>query len=274
MNKARFLLIMVALCAIVAGGFAALAQQDTTEIPEVVIEKSADGYTFPTEIADGIVNITIDNTTEAPAGPLLARLNEDVTMDAFMAELQNGPMAALPLVSLLGGLDVAPNSSRTVTYDLKPGNHVALDFNSEVPAVIPFVVVDGDATVAAPEADVEASLLDFAFTLPLNIPAGEQMWHLTNEGEQWHEMGIMRIDENMSIVELRQMLNAALAESGPGAGEGEPPVAFWQPMNQGEQAWFTLDLEPGTYVIACFLPDFVSGHAHVEMGMTQVFTVE
>jgi hypothetical protein len=136
-----------------------------------------------------------------------------------------------------------------------------------------FTVAGEAGDAAAPEADVEAKLLDFAFTMPLTIPAGEQTWHMSNEGAQWHEMGIMKIDENMSVTELRQMLQASMSEEGPSA-DAAPPVAFWAPMNEGEQAWFNLNLEPGTYVVACFLPDFASGHAHLEMGMTQIFTVQ
>lgn len=273
MSKVRFVLSALLICVLVTGALAVFAQDSAA--PQVTIELTADGLVIPAEMPSGIVAVTVNNTTEFPGGPLMGRLKEGVTLDAFNAEMQNGPMAALSLVSLLGGLDVAPGTSQTVTYDLQAGDHVVLDFSSEIPNVLTFTVTGETSAAAAPEADVEAKLLDFAFTMPLTIPAGEQTWHMSNEGAQWHEMGILKIDENMSVTELRQMLQTAMSEAGPEAGgESEPPVAFWAPMNEGEQAWFDLDLEPGTYVVACFLPDFASGHAHLEMGMTQIFTVQ
>jgi hypothetical protein len=37
--------------------------------------------------------------------------------------------------------------------------------------------------------------------------------------------------------------------------------------------WLALDLQPGTYVALCFIPDEAPGAPHALLGMIQVFTV-
>jgi hypothetical protein len=51
------------------------------------------------------------------------------------------------------------------------------------------------------------------------------------------------------------------------------------PISEGERAWLTFDMEPGTYVVGCPLPDMAALMAggeplsHLHHGMYQVITV-
>jgi hypothetical protein len=234
------------------------------------IRLNADGMTIPAELPQGVVTVTFANESDAPFAPLLARLHADVTPDAFLEALGSGEEAALSLVSLLGGTQAAPGETTAITFDLKAGNHVVLNFAGEAPDIQFFTVSDAHtSTEAAPEADIQVRLLDFAFALPVTIPAGEHTWQIINEGGQWHEMAIMPIPADATIADYRALMNGMFS------GDGEPPqpVAFWQPNNQGEQAWVTWNLEPGFYVVACFLPDFSTGHVHANEGMVQIIEV-
>jgi hypothetical protein len=150
----------------------AFAQEATAEPSQVTVEVGADGMVVPAEMPAGIVNISFVNNSEAPFGPLLARLNEGVTEDALMEALSGGPEAALPLIALLGGTQIAPNTTFDATFDLKPGVHVLLKFAGVTPAVKTFTVAAGDAAPDAPQADVQVTLMDFAFSLPPPIRAG------------------------------------------------------------------------------------------------------
>jgi hypothetical protein len=268
MKRALYSLILLAICAFAVVVYAAPVEQ---EAALTAIEKAADGLVVPAEIAEGIVTVAFSNSAEAPSGPLLARLLPDVTEEAFNEALMSGgPMAAIPLVSLLGGVQIMPGQSVEATFNFQPGTHVVLDISGEVPDVKFFNVADGVADIAAaPEATVKVSLLDFAISLPLQIPAGEQVWSLENNGAQWHEMGIMKVDPETSLADFQASL---MTEEGPSS---EPPAFFWAPMSEGEQAWVTLDLEPGTYAVICFLPDIAgdTGHAHFQEGMVQIITV-
>src|SRR5690348_3311071 len=100
----RHLLVLVVIAALALGAWGALAHGDeaAAELPAITIEKSADGYTLPADIPEGVVAVTFNNQSETVASPNLARLNPDVTLDAFMEALtQQGPFGALPLVSLM-----------------------------------------------------------------------------------------------------------------------------------------------------------------------------
>jgi hypothetical protein len=57
---------------------------------------------------------------------------------------------------------------------------------------------------------------------------------------------------------------------------GPPPfedAGGMQALDAGKTGWLTLDLEPGTYVALCFVPDPASGTAHMDMGMIVPFSV-
>ncbi len=261
----RILVLFVLALAAVVPAFAQEAAVQT-------IELGAAGLVMPAELPAGIVNVDFVNTTDAPFAPLVARLNEGVTTEALMEALGQGPEASLPLVSLLGGTQIGPQSEFAATFDLKPGPHVVLNFAGESAPQF-FTVAEGDAAaVEAPEGDVNVSLLDFAFSLPTTISAGEQTWALENKGEQWHEMGVFRVDDSTTLAELRNIMQQ-MVSSDAAAELSVEQVGFWMPMQQHERAWFNLNLEPGTYIVACFLPDFASGHAHMNLGMVQLLTV-
>lgn len=269
MSRISRSLVLFVIALLVVGVVPAFAQEGES----LTIEFGADGAVVPAEMPAGIVDIEFVNNAEAPFAPILARLNEGVTEAALMEALGNGPEAALPLVALLGGTEVAPQSSFAATFDLKPGAHILLNFAAQTPEVKTFTVAEGDAAHEAPEADVQVSLLDFAFSLPTTISAGDQLWGVENKGEQWHEMMIARVDDSTTVAELRSVMQQMAS------GEVDPatlPIeqaGFWMPMQQGERAWFNVNLDAGTYVVACFLPDFASGHAHIDLGMVQLVTV-
>ena len=95
--------------------------------PVLVIDSNGLDFVHKAEDLDWIDN----RIRQAPRLLLFARLNAGVTPDQFMAALstdQTG-MAALALVSLLGGREVIPGASKSVTFDLKPGNYMVLDLS-------------------------------------------------------------------------------------------------------------------------------------------------
>jgi len=271
MNRIRFSLALLIIGLLTFTGWSVLAQQ-TSAVPQVSVQFSADGVTIPDELPEGVVDIAFTNNTEAPVAPILARLNPDVTIDAFNEALSQGPMAAIPMVALLGGTEIAPNTTKDITFDFSVGTNVLLELNGEIPSVQFFNVADAEGEgAAAPAADVQVTLMDFAFALPLEIAAGPQTWLLENQGGQWHEMSIARLPDDLTVTEFRDLVKQAAAGELDESEAGE--MIFFAPLSQGERAWTTIDLQPGTYVVACFLPDFASGHAHADMGMVQIITV-
>lgn len=244
-------------------------------IPAVTVEASDTALTVPAGVPAGIVTVTVNNSGQAPHGPLFARLNDGVTQEQFMEALQSDEsgMAAIALVTLMGGAQVQPGTSGQATFDFKPGNYIALDFGDGPPLLASFTVAAGiGAAPAAPAAGVNVDLIDFQFTMPEQIKAGAQTWQIENKGSQWHEMVVIKLNEGVTVQDVLAVL---MSEEPP---EGPPPfeqVAFWAPMSAGERAWMDVDLPPGDYTVVCFLPDFASTppQSHLEHGMVRTLTV-
>lgn len=269
-------LMLAGVLVLAACGAPAAAPTPTpVAMPEVTVEVMDAGISAPAEMPAGLVAVTIDNRTEAPTGPIFARLNEGVTQEQFMEALMTDEsgMAAIALVTLLGGAQAGAGESVRAVFDLKPGNHIALGFGEGPPQLATFTVAAGSgAAPAAPAAGVTVDLIDFQFTMPEQIKAGAQTWQIENKGTQWHEMAVVKLNEGATVQDVMAMM---MSEGPP---EGPPPfeeMAFWAPMSAGERAWMDVDLPAGTYTVLCFLPDFASDppQSHLEHGMVRTLTV-
>lgn len=267
-------------------------------IPQITITASGDGWDVPATLPEGLVALTFENHGEAPILPVPSRLKEDVTQEDFLSALEDGGQdAALGLITMLGGTFIWPETPVTVTYDFAPGEYALVDFALDEPAFIWFTVADeeGDGAEVEIEADYEVRLMDFAFHMPLEIEAGEHLWHIQNIGGQWHEMAIMRVADDATLEEVREMMfgepadvdnpEAPAAEGGPAEDPGPMPDFLWIPMEAGEQAWLNITLEPGTYLVGCMLPNLeeveqaeegeeTAPHMHAELGMLQLIVVK
>lgn len=290
---------LVTLLLIFALAITAVSAQDENS---VTITAAADGVTVPESLPEGLVTVTFDNTGEAPFVPILVQLKEGATLDDFFGALGGDP-AQLPEVAILkGGTMINPASTAVITYNFTPGDYVLVNFAAEEPQIANFSVED-DANVDTselseedlPESVMTLALVDFAFAVPAEVEAGEQTWMLENIGEQWHEMVIYKIDAELPLDEAHDLVMESMTADDPSA-LGLEQTFLWLPMSEGERAWVTLDLEPGTYALACYLPDIealaeatpaadeatpeageddaMAGHSHLEKGMILFINVD
>lgn len=269
----RFAAQMIVFLALVAVG---QAQEDSI-IPTVAITATEDGVDISDDFSTGLTTLHFQNETDQPFSPLFVRLNDDVSLDDFMTAMQGNPAAVLAMVTLFGGLDTPPGESRGISLDLTAGEYLLLNFASETPDIQSFSIAEGEAeTREAPEADVVITLVDFAFALPDNLESGPQLWQIVNDGEQPHEIGIFRVDEGSSLEEVKvQLMESMMSEDIEMAEPAFEAALFWSPMSPQTQAWVEVDLEPGTYVAVCFIPNFISEDMlpHLEHGMIKLVTV-
>lgn len=256
-----------------------LAQDD---LESATIAATDEGLAVPEVIPAGWVEITFENETEIPLFVIMGRLDDGATMDEFMEALMGmmgGDSSIVPPATLVGSPTALPESAISATYQLEAGMYILLNVAGEEPEIATFMV-EGETSESdfEPESDRTIELLDFAFTLPTELPAGEQTWLIDNVGKQWHEMVFIPVPEGSTIEDAMAMMmagegDAEAEEEGDG---GMMEFAFvWAPMSGGERAWVNVDLAPGTYLVTCFIEDSeaADGSIHAEKGMIQIVNV-
>jgi hypothetical protein len=239
---------------------------------------TAHDYSFdaPDSIPSGAVSFTLRNEGHEPHHAMFVKLNEGVSTDEVMAAFQEGPDAALPLVSFAGGTGTAEHGGEAkVILEMTPGQYLMLCMISggdDIPhaakgMVKPFTVTGEVSTFLPPRADAEVLLRDFSFEMP-DLTAGEQTVKVSNTGHHPHEFILFRLLPGKSLADFQAFMED---ESGPPPFEeagGLPPIAG------GTSGWITLELTPGDYVAICFIPEPASGQPHFALGMIKSFTVE
>ncbi len=269
----RMMLVSVLMLLVIAGPVSGQAT-----ISSATITLSAEGLVTPETIPAGWVEITFENTGEAPLFGIMARLDDDATMDDFMGALMgmmSGEAGVVPPATFTGAPAAMPGTMQSATYNLAAGSYVLLNVAGEEPQIATFVVEGEEADMDfEPEADLAVALVDFAFGLPVELPAGEQTWLIENLGEQWHELIVISVPDGTTLEDAMSLLMAVEEET---EGEGGMPefAMVWSPMSAGERAWVQVDLAPGTYLVSCFIEDANSDEheIHAALGMIQIVTV-
>lgn len=115
---------------------------------------------------------------------------------------------------------------------------------------------------------VTVSARDFAFTAPSTLPAGRTTFRLVNQGKEMHHLTVIRLQAGKTMADF---LAAAKAPGAPPAWAIE--VGGPGPAVPGHGSDATIDLEPGRYLLACFVPSPGSPMPHMMKGMLKEFVV-
>ncbi len=250
----------------------------TAAIPNLVVKAHDYRFELPETISAGLVRVTLSAHGKEPHHVQFARLNDGVTFEQFVAELQKGPEGtAMTLITFPGGAGaVDPGMDASVIIDFAPGNYVLLCL---VPSpdgvphiakgmVTPLTVLESKQQYAEPEAQATVKLLDFSFALPSEIKAGKQLWQVVNEGTQPHEINFMKLAEGKTMDDIMAWMHNPT---------GAPPfsnVGGYNGIDPQKVGWMELDLTPGQYVAICHIPDPASGKPHDALGMVLPFAVK
>jgi hypothetical protein len=122
-------------------------------------------------------------------------------------------------------------------------------------------------------------MFEYDFTLEGTLAPGSHVIEVTNVGAQPHHMFMARSPEPVTEEQIAQILELEMQGATPAPESGVPnpetfiPVAYMAPLSMGKTAWIPVNLEPGTYIMVCFVPDIESGMPHAFEGMYQVITV-
>ncbi len=283
---------------------------DTMGLPELRVQVTDTAYEgLPAEIPAGRYLLTVE-VTAAQGGALgFMQLPEGMSFDDFMAML-GGPVAASPEAPIgtpvaevgppedegeagppewyfqtkhAGGAGAFAGTGQAI-IELTPWEWIAWADDPAAPQAPVGITVTGEAEAtpaggAEPPADVTVTMFEYDFTVEGAFATGPQVIKVTNVGAQPHHMFMVRTPDPITEEQLRQILELEAQGATPAPDSGLPdpdtfiPVAYMSTMSMGTTAWLPANLEPGYYVLVCFVPDIASGMPHAFEGMYEVITV-
>lgn len=139
-------------------------------------------------------------------------------------------------------------------------------------------VIDGFVVDECEFSSIEVTAIDYAYEADLEgVEPGQVAFDFSNEGTEFHELALLRINDDTTetVEELLQ-----LPEEEAMAKTTFTGVSFAAP---GQGSTMYADLEPGRYVMICFVPqgstsleaaETADGPLHFTQGMLTEFTVE
>jgi hypothetical protein len=268
----------------------AVPEEPAAEIPAVTIQVNDDGFVIPDDFPGGIVEVTVQNNGSKDMDVAFARVRDGASVDEIKALFADQEANLIPLLQLASAMPsfnpVVAGGSEHAIIDFRTGRFL-VSANEHVEEMTPpgteylFGEFTADELVGTvePAADVTVDMHDFAYTMPDTITAGEHLWEFANTGEQWHMLFFAKLGPDAT---MEDVMNAMMSEDEPA---GPPPFevvngAGLAPISEGERVWLSFSLEPGSYVVACPIPDLaamMNGEPplpHMAHGMVRQLTVE
>lgn len=233
-------------------------------------------FSGPDSLAPGITTFRLENEGEQAHHFMLAKLEEGRTMDDVMAMMEAGEPGVPEWLSFRGAAGAIETGGSTgTTIDLVEGNYVAICFIPDPADGVPHLVkgmtkeitVSGERHLAeAPVADAEIRMSDYEFAVD-SVGAGPHTFMVTNDGVEPHEVEFMRLNDGATVDDLMAAMQPDFAGEFPATSMGGTGA-----LTSGMSSWWSVDLEPGNYVMICFVPG-PDDIPHFAMGMVRLVTV-
>jgi hypothetical protein len=249
------------------------------------MNQSADSPAIVAFMSPTPIGMTADEFLGALAGmggggaPSASPAADEGSADSGSDDEESGP---LPLfiyqIYFAGGAAAAPGTAGQAVIDLKPGEYVVWGDDPSMPQQPVVMTVTGDfpESVDDPEADITATLIDFAIQFEGNLTPGSHVMKVQHAGAQPH---FLEVDKGPDSMTKDQVMEALMADESatPTAGgldeNAIQPVYYSPTQSIGTVTFQHIDLEPATYLAACFFPTAGTGVPHAMEGMIDVFTV-
>jgi hypothetical protein len=129
---------------------------------------------------------------------------------------------------------------------------------------------DSSKTTAAAVAPHQMTVVatDYKFDAPDEVPAGMMTVHLVDNGTELHHVAFVKLNDGKTVADVEQALKTA----GPMPSWAVDHGGVNPPHPGGGMATTTQLLEPGNYVLMCFVPS-PDGTPHFAKGMVKPLTV-
>lgn len=266
---------VVAGIMVLAGTGAATASASATAgLPRITVAMNGKSIHVGGTLRSGGVSIVSTVTGEPMGSPAFIRLNPGVSPGQFFAALQRS--AGDPNgVNAVGALVVdaqANKGTSAVEADLAPGLYVALDTSGQNPAKWPFTVftISPAASPAAlPKPSATISAIEFGFRGPGTLHDG-QLVRFENNGWLVHMVVGARGSSLAVANQIAALLRAGKDNQAERLADGD--FSFAGPLSHGASQQLVLNVQPGYWVIACFM-NTQDGREHTQLGMERVIHV-
>ncbi|HEU4721914.1 MAG TPA: hypothetical protein VFS59_11175 [Gemmatimonadaceae bacterium] len=126
---------------------------------------------------------------------------------------------------------------------------------------------DASADIALKVPVITVHAKEFAFDIPKSIPAGPTTFRLVNDGKEFHHLSIIKLEQGKTIADFGEAMKAGKPAEWT-VGYGGPNAAV-----PGQTIAATIDMEPGNYVVVCFIPSPGEKAPHAAKGMIAPLTV-
>ncbi len=125
-------------------------------------------------------------------------------------------------------------------------------------------------TAAAQPTALDVTSTDYAYSLATDtVPAGLVSVTQHNEGEEAHQVTLIKLDDGQTADQLA----TALGEQGDTAAAPEAFAGGPNSTAPGDEDTATVDLQEGNYALICFIPSS-DGESHFQKGMVGELTVD
>ena len=268
---------------------------------------------LPAEVPAGRYLLTVESATAEGGTVAFMQLPEGMGVDDFVALLsgptpaspepgvatptsevgppaspaaagEEGPPEWYYQTKMAGGTGAFPGQTAQAIVDLTPGEWIAWADDPEAPQAPVGLTVTGEAgatpeAAEEPAADVTVTMFEYDFTVAGAFAPGPQTIKVANVGAQPHFMLLQRSPGPITEEQIQQLLDLAMTGGTPAPDADLPnpdefvPAAIMEIMSSGTTAWLAANLEPGYYILICFVPDIESGIPHAFEGMYEVVAV-
>jgi hypothetical protein len=276
-RKSRVAAVTLAAATVVVTLVACGDSEEAQTLTFAISEESGESrLSGPRGAETGLADITLRNEGKGSGDLQLIWVEGDHSpeevVDAFR-EVRAGK--AFPEWFLVGGGvgTTQAGQTQTVTQVFKPGTYYA--FNTEAsraiphPDFVPETEVSGEASEETVDADETISAFEYGFEAE-ELPSGPTEVVFDNTGAQPHHLLASPLVGDATADDVERFFRTEKGKL-PLEAKGSQSTAV---VEGGESQVITLDLEPGRYVLYCFISDRTGGPPHVVKGMVDEVDVQ
>jgi hypothetical protein len=252
---------------------------DIGTAPTATVTIGAEDFRFdaPAQIAAGPTTFRLVNNGTLHHHVFIVRLDEGRTVADLEAALARQHQLPAWAKAVGGPNAVDPGGTASATVNLRAGTYAMLCIIPDKDHVLhamkgmthTFEVTPAPRDADLPKSDLLMTLSDYDFQLSAPLTPGRHEIRVVNKAGQLHELVIFRLLPGRTQEDLQQWLGGMM--------QGPPPaeaVGGVSPLDNGYANTFTMDVEGGTYIFICFMPDVKDEQPHFVHGMIKAYTVE